>query len=58
MSTHLFGLVDVAFNYSHSVGRNEFNGTGFRNPVDMAMDEEGKSTYLTGPMKTVRTVCT
>ena len=46
MSTHLFGLTDVAFNYSHSVGRNEFNGTGFRNPVDMAIDEEGKVYVL------------
>lgn len=46
MSTHLFGLVDTAFTYSHSVGRNEFNGTGFRNPVDMAIDEEGKVYVL------------
>ena len=46
MSTHLFGLVDTAFNYSHSVGRNEFNGTGFRNPVDMAIDEEGRVYVL------------
>ena len=57
MSTHLFGLVDVAFNYSHSVGRNEFNGTGLRNPVDMAIDDEGKVyvpvsyTHLTLPTK-------
>ncbi len=46
MSTHLFGLVDTAFTYSHSVGRNEFNGTGFRNPVDMAVDAEGKFYIL------------
>ena len=46
MSTHLFGLVDIAFPYSHSVGRNEFNGTGFRNPVDMAIDDEGKVFVL------------
>ena len=46
MSTHLFGLVDTAFTYSHSIGRNEFNGTGFRNPVDMAIDDEGKVYVL------------
>ncbi len=37
MSTHLFGLTDRTFAYSHTVGRNEFAGTGFRNPVDMAL---------------------
>jgi DNA-binding beta-propeller fold protein YncE len=37
MSTHFFGLKDWTFSYSHSVGRNEFAGTGFRNPVDMAL---------------------
>src|SRR5262245_50769585 len=37
MSTHFFGLKDWTFSYSHSVGRNEFAGTGFRNPVDLAL---------------------
>ena len=37
MSTHFFGLKDWMFQYSHSIGRNEFAGTGFRNPVDMAI---------------------
>ncbi len=37
MSTHFFGLTDRTFLYSHSIGRNEFAGTGFRNPVDMAL---------------------
>ena len=37
MSTHFFGLTDWTFTYSHSVGRNEFAGTGFRNPVALAM---------------------
>jgi hypothetical protein len=37
MATHFFGLTDRTFNYSHSVGRNEFGGTGFRNPVDLAI---------------------
>ena len=30
MSTHFFGLTDWTFSYSHSIGRNEFAGTGFR----------------------------
>ena len=37
MSTHFFGMKDWTFTYSHSVGRNEFAGTGFRNPVDLAL---------------------
>ena len=37
MSTHFFGLKDWTFQYSHSLGRNEFAGTGFRSPVDVAL---------------------
>jgi DNA-binding beta-propeller fold protein YncE len=37
MSTHFFGLTDWTFPYSHSIGRNEFAGTGLRNPVDLAL---------------------
>lgn len=37
MSTHFFGIKDWTFSYSHSVGRNEFAGTGFRNPTDLAI---------------------
>jgi tripartite motif-containing protein 71 len=37
MSTHFFGIKDWTFTYSHSVGRNEFAGTGFRNPLDFAL---------------------
>lgn len=37
MSTHFFGLKEWTFSYSHSVGRNEFAGTGFRNPVDLVL---------------------
>lgn len=40
MSTHFFGLTDRTFTYSHSLGRNEFAGTGFRNPVDMAVSND------------------
>ncbi len=41
MSTHFFGLTDRTFEYSHSVGRNEFAGTGFRNPSDFVVDADG-----------------
>jgi len=41
MSAHLFGLTDRTFAYSHSLGRNEFAGTGFRNPVDVAITADG-----------------
>lgn len=37
MATHFFGITDRTFAYSHSVGRNEFGGTGFRNPVNLAL---------------------
>jgi hypothetical protein len=40
MATHFFGLTDRTFNYSHSVGRNVFGGTGFRNPVDLAIGDD------------------
>jgi DNA-binding beta-propeller fold protein YncE len=41
MATHFFGLTDRTYYYSHSVGRAEFAGTGFRNPVDMAIAPDG-----------------
>jgi DNA-binding beta-propeller fold protein YncE len=40
MSTHFFGLKDWTFQYSHSIGRNEFAGTGFRNAVDLALADD------------------
>ena len=46
MSTHFFGLTERAFSYSHSIGRNEFAGTGFRNPVDMALGKDGVAYVL------------
>ena len=46
MSTHFFGLTDRTFEYSHSVGRNEFAGTGFRNPVDLVVDADGVAYVL------------
>lgn len=40
MSTHFFGLTERSYSYSHSVGRNEYAGTGFRHPVDLAIGAE------------------
>lgn len=45
MATHFFGLIDRTYYFSHAVGRNEFAGTGFRNPVDMAIAPDG-SVYV------------
>jgi DNA-binding beta-propeller fold protein YncE len=42
MSTHFFGIKDWTFAYSHSVGRNEFAGTGFRNPLDLALGADDR----------------
>ena len=41
MSTHFFGLNQRSYQYSHSLGRLEMSGTGFRSPVDFAIDAEG-----------------
>ena len=41
MGAHFFGLTDRSYYYSHSVGRNEFAGTGLRHPVDMAIGPDG-----------------
>ena len=40
MSTHFFGLKNWTFAYSHSIGRNEFAGKGFRFPMDLALASE------------------
>ncbi len=45
MSTHFFGLKERTYAYSHSIGRNEFAGTGFRNPVDIAIGGDGDVVY-------------
>ena len=42
MSTHFFGIKEWTFAYSHSVGRNEFAGTGFRNPMDLALGADDR----------------
>ena len=63
MSTHFFGLTDWTFSYSHSIGRNEFAGTGFRNPVALALGDDDvvyvvsrSSEYRTDGLRI--TVCT
>ena len=63
MATHFFGLIDRTFRYSHAVGRNEFAGTGFRNPVDMAIAADGavyvvNRSYENRPDGVHMTVCT
>ena len=45
MSTHFFGLNQRAYEYSHSVGRQDFSGAGFIAPVDMAIGE-GDLAYV------------
>ena len=63
MATHFFGLTDRTFYHSHAVGRNEFAGTGFRNPVDMAISGDGSvyvvnRSYENRPDGVHMTVCT
>jgi DNA-binding beta-propeller fold protein YncE len=63
MSTHFFGIKDWTFAYSHSVGRNEFAGTGFRNPLDLALGANGvvyvvNRSYENRPDGIHITVCT
>ena len=45
MSTHFFGLNQRAYEYSHSVGRQDSSGAGFIAPVDMAIGE-GDLAYV------------
>jgi len=63
MSTHFFGISDRMFTYSHTVGRNEFTGTGFRNAVDLALGEDEtlyvlNRSYENRPDGVRVTVCT
>ena len=63
MATHFFGLKDRTFYHSHAAGRNEFAGTGFRNPVDMAIAPDGSvyvinRSYENRPDGVHMTVCT
>ena len=36
MSSILFGITTRSFHYSHTVGRGEYTGAGFRHPMDLA----------------------
>ncbi len=63
MSTHFFGIRDWTFSYDHSVGRGEFSGTGFRNPVDLALGADDvvyvvNRSYENRPDGVHVTVCT
>ena len=49
MSTHFFGLNQRAYQYSHSIGRQEFGGTGFRNPVDVAVGKDDVAYVINRP---------
>ena len=37
MSAVFFGITDRVFTYSHVIGRNEYAGPGFRQPMDLAL---------------------
>ena len=41
MSSFFFGITDRVFTYDHTIGRAEFSGSGFRQPMDMAISSEG-----------------
>ena len=41
MSSVFFGVTTRSFHYTHTVGRMEYGGAGFRNPLDMALGEDG-----------------
>ena len=64
MTTHLFGFKDWTFQYSHSIGRQEYGGTGFRFNVDLAMGandtiyvvNRSQPTRLDGVHVTVATI--
>ncbi len=46
MSTHFFGINQRAYHYSHSLGRLEMSGAGFRSPVDFAVSSAGVAYVL------------
>lgn len=41
MSSHFFGISTRLFAYSHTIGRTEFNGPGFRSPRDLGLASSG-----------------
>ena len=41
MSSVFFGLTNRTFSFSHTVGRAEYSGPGFRHPMDLALNSEG-----------------
>ena len=41
MAAHFFRISDRIFNYSHTVGRREYKGSGFRHPIAFALGKDG-----------------
>ena len=41
MSAHFFGLSDRTFRYSHTIGKNAYDGPGFFQPTDLAIGRDG-----------------
>ena len=53
MSSHFFGINDRFFAYSHTIGRTELAGTGFRIPVDLALGDD--AVYVVNRTSAART---
>ncbi len=40
MSSVFFGIATRSFHYTHTIGRSEYSGAGFRHPMDLAIGQE------------------
>lgn len=41
MAAHFFRTNERVFNFSHSLGRREYKGLGFRSPIDLTLGKDG-----------------
>ena len=41
MASHFFGLNDRTYRYSHTIGKEAYEGPGFHNPTDLAIGQDG-----------------
>ena len=57
MSSVFFGTATRSFHYTHTIGRSEYSGAGFRHPMDLAIDQENLMYVLSRSRETGRTVC-